>query len=188
MIEVRIGTTDALEVREDPQGNQAVYPVDGERTVSFLMPDGVSAMDASTQVIGALNGVMMEVGAIPWWIESNDQAVAANLLSHYGVELNQMPERWGDGSTSDPGAPARAIQQGVAPPPDPQLPSAPVIPPEDEAFLQAQPGAQPPPVKTTKATKVEAEPQPEPEPEMSIEPEPQVATEPPPEPEPEEDS
>ena len=142
MIEVRIGTTDALEVREDINGNQTVHPAEGERTISFLMPDGVTSMDASTQVIGALNGVMMEVGAKPWWIESNDQAVEANLMSHYGVDLNQKPERWGDGSTSNPQGYAQAIQQAAAPPPDPQDESTPVLPagePEEQVQTKVTP-------------------------------------------------
>jgi hypothetical protein len=146
MIEVRIGTTDALEVREDELGNQSTHPVDGERTVSFLMPDGVTSMDASTQVIGALNGVMMEVGAKPWWIESNDQAVAGNLMSHYGVDLNQMPERWGDGSTTNPQGYAQAVQKAAAPPPDQQDESTPVLPegePQEQVQTRVTPASQP---------------------------------------------
>ena len=161
MIEVRVGTTDALETREDAEGNQSVHKVSGERIIMFLMPDGVTSMDASTQVIGALNGTMMEVGATPWWIESNDQGVSANLLGHYGVTLDQMPPAWGDGTTTDTGGtPERTTQTVSSPPPDPQLPSAPTLPPESEP---------------------EAEPEPEPEPEVEVDDE--SAPEPEPQPE-----
>jgi len=159
MIDVRIGTTTALETLEEAEGNQTVVKAEGERTISFLMPDGVSAMDASSQVIGALNGVMMEVGSTPWWIESNDQSVTSNLMSHYGVDLNQMPAAWGDGTTSATPGPAKMTQQVTGPPPDPQAPAAPVLPPEEEAAtLQSQPGAQPPPVQ---AEQMSVEPEPE---------------------------
>jgi hypothetical protein len=164
MIDVRVGTTAALEVREDINGNQVVMPVEGERTISFLMPDGVSSMDASAQVIGALNGMMMEAGATPWWIESSDQAVAVNLLSHYGVEQSQMPERWGDGSTSGSEPLGTLAQRAAAPPPDAQGESTPMLA-EAEAMAEPEVVAQSTTTKTTRRRKVAAEPAPEPAPE-----------------------
>lgn len=94
---VEIGHRSGLDARETEQGT-FYAPVDGERTTTFKIPDGVSVEDAVASIKDALGYHIAEDGKAIW-VKADHKDLEWALADHFGIDrrANRRPINWGQG-------------------------------------------------------------------------------------------
>jgi predicted outer membrane lipoprotein len=95
VILVEIGHEAGLDLLE--QDGKSVYvPINGQRTTTIRIPEGVDLADAFTSIKALLVNHMQE-GHRPVWIKASDDSLQQMLINHYGLNgrTNRRPASWG---------------------------------------------------------------------------------------------
>lgn len=90
-----IGNAAALDAREQ-DGRKNYFAVDGNRTTTVRVPEGVGVSEAFQSIIDALQH-HIQPGHQPVWVESDNNALRDLLLDHFKIrsEDNVRPLEWG---------------------------------------------------------------------------------------------
>lgn len=97
---VEIGHSSGLESQETDQGT-FYAPVDGERTTTFKIPDGISISEAVASVKDAI-GYHIAEGGKPVWVKADHKDLEWALADYFEIDrrANRRPVNWGQGAAA----------------------------------------------------------------------------------------